>query len=190
MKKTESVAYLGVTLLLLLSVTLFFICVPQPEAEEAYFTADAVLPSSLQTISDEAFWGTGFQAVFLNEDVTYVGNEAFANNVNLIDVFIPQSVAYIGSDAFPLRAVIHGVVNSYAQTWADNNEHTFIADDRWNTNLVQHDSFAKLMMILTCMIVVADDRRLIQVWRYLRASRRSMRPQDRPELYPIDYRFP
>ncbi len=58
------------------------------------------LPESLKYIDEEAFMGTPFQILYLEDGITHVGARAFMNCSLLSFVYIPQSVTTIGEDAF------------------------------------------------------------------------------------------
>lgn len=84
---------------------------------------EAKLPSSLETIEDEAFEGTALVKVELPEGVETIGEHAFANISTLCNIRIPITTSYIASSAFEGsdRTTITAPGNSYARTWAKNN---------------------------------------------------------------------
>ena len=151
-----------------------------------------ILPSSLMVIEDEAFEETAVQQVILPEGLVSIGERAFENDAYLTDVYIPGTTEYIADSAFSMTAnlTIHGIDGSYAMEWARRNEVPFVVDDIWNglalkgkTHHPQHDPISGFITIVVL---------LIAFW-FIRScdyERRSRRPQDRPELNPIDYRFP
>ena len=156
-----------------------------PEEQSALF------PASLQAIGDEAFYGVSINVVVFSERLRSIGREAFTDANHLTDVYIPKYTDYIGINAFPERVLIHGVKGSYSQTWAHENGYVYINDDIWDNDLsLVRVEYRDLFLILLFTIVPADakyhERMRRRVGRYIK----SMCPKDRPELYPINYRFP
>ena len=150
----------------------------------------ASFPDSLCYIGDEAFSETSIEVALFNNDLQSIGSEAFLNANQLTDVYIPAGTEQIGSNAFPEQVVIHGIEDSYAQTWALQNEHVFIEDDIWNCESVFPSLRGSLILALLGTVLPADTCFLEQIRTQIKKYIRSMRPQDRPELYPINYRFP
>ena len=58
------------------------------------------LPSGLETIGEEAFYGTGIRNLKLPEGLKTIGPGAFQNNIKLYDLEIPSTVESIGEQAF------------------------------------------------------------------------------------------
>ena len=151
-----------------------------------------VLPASLTTIEDEAFLGTLAETVLLSDEVVWIGERAFAGSSALKVIDFPDSVAYIADHAFEgvEGLVIKGNKNSYAFHWAQEHNVAFVQEtvpSTWIKKLGELLS-AETLIIFTFISVCPGEliclrRRYIDIWR-------SMRPQDRPELYPINYRFP
>lgn len=151
-----------------------------------------VLPASLVTIRDEAFESTAAEVVIMPDSLTVIGERAFAYSRNLKEISIPKSVTYIGDQTFEgvFGLTIRGAENSYAAHWAKAHGIEFAFME---TMPAWIKLLGKLLAVngnafLTCFCVFPDitlqkRRRMLELWR-------SMRPQDRPELYPIDYRFP
>lgn len=149
----------------------------------------SILPIYLQEIDDEAFYGTNLQGVAFGDQLVHIGVRAFENIHNLIDIYIPRSTTYIGMNAFPAGTAIHGVKNSYALRWARANGYRYTYDDIWDSSIwKQFNHLEILIYILFAVIPLSEDA--AQISRRIREVIFSMRPQDRPELYPIDYRFP
>ena len=61
---------------------------------------DFILPDSVTMIADEAFAGCSASSVKLSENVSSIGNRAFADCVSLIRIEIPVSVTHISGTAF------------------------------------------------------------------------------------------
>ena len=81
------------------------------------------LPEGLRVISEEAFYGTGVQAVILPEGCETIEAKAFAESMNLRYILIPASVKTIAEDAFENC----GLVAIDIQT-AEEDEQTSEAD--------------------------------------------------------------
>ena len=151
-----------------------------------------VLPSSLVVIEESAFDGTAARAVVLPTGFLKIEGNAFANVDSLTDVFIPRTTNYIANTAFPemIDFVIHGEKGSYALEWAQEHSVRFDTEvDRtvppinrllWGLQTVMSSLFG-------CIITPEMIRKIIPK---AEDEDKSWRPQDRPELNPIDYRFP
>ena len=66
-------------------------------------SGDLVVPSNLETIGINAFWGTNFTSLDLSQatSLTTIGNYAFKSCSNLSgELFIPSSLTSIGDDVF------------------------------------------------------------------------------------------
>lgn len=146
------------------------------------------IPASLTWIEEEAFAGTAFQLVVLDEKLTYIGEKAFGGAQDLQSVYISENTAYIGAEAFPADTMIHGREGSYAQQWAEENGYRFQCDNAWNIDFTPLLSL--LLLVQTCLFAPAVDTRHEYRFRRVKAYLRDMRPQKRSELYPINYRFP
>lgn len=151
-----------------------------------------VLPAALRTIEDEAFTGTAAAEVILPDSLAVIGERAFAGNRRLSLVSIPASVESIAEHAFEGSAdlTIRGERDSYAAQWAREHDIAFRQAESVPAGLKKlgrllgGDFFISLCSTLVCPCVsLRRRRRIVDAWR-------SMRPQDRSELYPIDYRFP
>ena len=150
----------------------------------------SILPKSLTIIGEEAFEGTALTAVTVNEGLLWIGDRAFSNTHDLTDIYIPESTVFIGSEALPAGALIHGLKGSYAQQWADENGSGFVVDDIWGVPTVTNGFHTNLLLFLVFILIPADDSCYKSLSRRIRLFIRSMRPQDRPEMHPIQYRFP
>lgn len=182
-----------VTILLILLLCIIFV---KPPAEYKISSIrdllpddTSILPSCLIEISEEAFLGTALSSIAFNDSLTYIGSFAFYNIRDLISVYIPDSVVNIGLHAFSSNIDIYGVCDSYVESWARSNGYHFTAKDIWNVGTPQIVHIIKLLSsLLLCPLVPNCEYkyRRRRIKRYIR----SMRPQDRPELLPINYRFP
>ena len=61
---------------------------------------DSVIPNTVRTIGQVAFWGSGLAAISIPNSVTTVESNSFRYNFNLTSVTIPNSVTSIGYNAF------------------------------------------------------------------------------------------
>ena len=156
--------------------------------KESVFT----LPALLEKIEDEAFEGTAAKTVILPGELEEIGERTFAQSRTLKTIQIPESVIFIGEHAFEgvSNLTIQGIEGSYAARWAREHKFSFVQNE---TSLSQIEKVGKVLknsafalLMLSC---VNPDTSL---WRRRRTEilEKSMRPQDRPELYPIDYVFP
>ena len=59
-----------------------------------------VLPSSLQSINYYAFKGSGLQTVTIPDNVTFIGEEAFAQCMNLTSVTLGNSIQFLSNGVF------------------------------------------------------------------------------------------
>lgn len=93
--------------------------------------ADFILPSALQVIGDEAFAGVNAIYVKLGEDVTEIGDSAFANCGNLKWIYIPTGTVTISDSAFEGTngLTILGYKNTEAQSYAARLGCAFVALD-------------------------------------------------------------
>ena len=86
--------------------------------------------------------------------------------------------------------IIYGVKGSYAQDWAEKNGVAFISGYIWsylassrktaNHYVMQAQRLFHVFLALAFVNTVPEGQ----------DRKKSRRPQDRPELNPIDYRFP
>ena len=145
-------------------------------------------PADLKIIEAEAFEGTSVGTVLFQPGLLEIGNDAFRNALHLSKAFIPVSVTYIADSAFPLEQNfgVYGVAGSYAHQWAARLGVPFTATDFWAENSGRKESKENSSGVTILQIPKMEGR--IESLPY--AKTKSMRPQDRPELYPIDYRFP
>lgn len=152
----------------------------------------ALFPHSLKTIEDEAFVGTSFRILIFRDGFRHIGDRVFGGMELLREVQLPRTVEYIADSAFIDSSLerICGSAGSYAQEWARQHEISFEARDSWYSSPINiRDLLGTLLAwFFVLCLPLSDDRRRIK--RYIAARAISMRPQDRPELNPIDYRFP
>ncbi len=150
----------------------------------------AIFPSELQFIGEKAFEGTAFGAVVFSDILTTIEDRAFYGSDSLTAAYIPPSVVYIGESAFPNAVTVHGVGDSYVQKWVDENDFEFIADDIWIDTQSVESVHLEGLFYLFWVIRPPDEKALRRFSERIRSYFKSMRPQDRPELYSIHCRFP
>lgn len=153
-------------------------------------TVVQMFPTELRIIHEDAFSGTRISEAVFGDRLAYIGRSAFSRNDRLKTVYIPKSVKHIGASAFPTDTVVHGPEGSYAEYWSEDNGYRFVADDIWNDKALAQTIRIELLLFLRMFVFPADIGPLWIIRKRIKEFRRSMRPQDRPELYPIDYRFP
>lgn len=150
-----------------------------------------ILPASLRTIEDAAFEGTAVQSVILSDHVASIGERAFAYST-LRTILIPSSVSHMEDSAFDgvWGLVIRGAKDSYAARWAKEQDIAFVQSGTASAlleklrELLSGNTLILLFLTCVCPDMFFRQRRRTTMWT------RSMRPQDRVELYPIDYKFP
>ena len=157
------------------------------DSPDAY---DMVLPASLVQIEEGAFENTAAESVFLPSMTASIGDRAFASNRALIKVFVPKSVESIGNQAFEGKDLtLIGEKGSYALSWARMHNVAFVEQE---SAASQGKPVRKLLnenvFLLFSLGYMAPE--LFVQLKKRKSWSRSMRPQDRPELYPINYRFP
>ena len=163
-------------------------------AEEPGYGTGSVflLPPSLTTVETEAFSGTSVSTAVFREKILSIADYAFDNASRLKDVYIPAPTVEIDEHAFPLNGglTIHGMPGSSAQTWAERHEVGFDVFCFWNFR-----SALDILWALQASLILYGDlggirEKTKKICRQLSTEYRSRRPQDRPEMNPIDYRFP
>ena len=145
-------------------------------------------PSALLIIEDEAFEGTAVETVVFQNGLVSIGSNAFGDVDTLKDAYIPETTTCIADSAFSAIGdyTIHGVDGSFAEDWAEENGIPFMVDDVWCVvpNVVRSNN-TPIEPAYRCIATLL----LVICFTFFNEVR-SRRPQDRPELTPIDYCFP
>ena len=107
------------------------------------------LPEHLQHIGPYAFENcSAVTTITIPDSVTYIGEGAFYNCGMLEAVYIPEGVSFIGANAFTNcgNIVIHGKINSYAETYAMENNIPFVDDsqEEWHPSPLSDFQFTAL----------------------------------------------
>ena len=179
----------------LTAVLHFLFCVlPVRSGLNHYSTEEhtAVFPSSLQYVGEEAFIGTAFRSHFFTDGLLRIDGRAFENAKRLEDVWLPGSIEHVADSAFSDSCIarIYGLEGSYAQKWAEQHHVKFQPVDIWLAAPSKPHIVPLLLFPLLGMFYPWTDSERKRIKNYLMFFIVSMRPQDRPELNPIDYRFP
>jgi hypothetical protein len=186
---------------LLLSLWLCFpawfstVFLPTENAEDYSIARDAavmILPSSLQEIGESAFENTAAETIVISDSTAIIGERAFVENRLLRTVHIPSSVTYMGEHTFEgsLNVKIIGDENSYAAAWALLHHVDFLQTQPLSYWLSKLENLLRESTVIFIGLICIFLN--VQYWQRRKTENgdRSMRPQDRPELYPIQYRFP
>lgn len=147
-------------------------------------------PEALQHIGESAFSNTAIGSAHFNDGLVSIGANAFKDVGRMKDAYIPDSTVYIAKEAFPLTTVIHGSVNSYVRSWAEANGYRFSVSFLDVLKMLSDSVSLKSLFILLFLFVLSEDHKILLIEKYAWHSVKSMRVKDRPELYPINYRFP
>ena len=178
---------------IVLTIALLLLAVPFALAEDkAADKAIFVMPEHLIEIGPEAFLNTGARGVVLTEQVERVGERAFARMEDLSAIYIPASTTYIAEDAFQGvdGLTILGRFDSYAHRWAREHGYRFISVELWinDSDAGRRAPRRTDPAVLDASLRGTDDE-LPEAARGPDEGT-SLRPQERAELHPIDYRFP
>jgi len=151
-----------------------------------------ILPSHLTMIEEEAFADTAAEAVVFPDGFLSISDNAFEGARKLSDIYLPETTEYISASAFPAAQAltIHGIDGSYAQEWAETHQVPFAVEDVRNAISRNEKTGSSGTAAYYLFSSALNPGLLITLLRPGAYKHRSRRPQDRPELNPIDYRFP
>lgn len=148
-------------------------------------------PNSLETIENEAFEGSAVRMVVFDDNIRFIGENAFTGSVYLADIYLPSGIDYIADFAFPRneRLTIHGAAGSYAEQWAVEHNIAFLPENIPDSdNDSDHSEGIELPIIWFGLLDIQDIKRKIK--KRIRNGTESKRPQDRAELRQINLFFP
>ena len=88
---------------------------------------DFTLPASLEVLEDEAFENTAVTKVYIQDNLMTLGQRAFADSPDLVQIFIPDTTKRIGDDAFEgdVGLIIFGNRGSQAERHAKDHHIPF-----------------------------------------------------------------
>ena len=137
---------------------------------------NVAIPNSVTSIGDLVFYGcTSLTNVAIPNSVTSIGDLAFYGCTALTSVTIPDSVTSIGDGAFRYCSddlVIYGVAGSAAETYANDNNISFVALAA--PKITTQPSNASVALGKTATFkVVATGSNLSYQWQYKRAGASS-----------------
>ena len=187
--KSEHDRHLMMTLLTVVILFAFIPSVVGKLYEKVHNNSVFIAPVSLSCVEEEAFADTAFRKVVLNEKLVYLGEKAFWNSQPLQSAYIPESAEFVGLNAFPTDTLIHGSIGSYAQQWAMVNGYRFQSNNEYIC--CSKIMLSILLLSLSFLVrLIAEEKSVEYRFRCVKAYLMDMRPQNRSELYPINYRFP
>jgi len=185
-------------LALIFGTFVFKICLPlfftdiSPPNQISYDGHTSIMPKSLQIVEEEAFANTAIQILVFQEGLQYVESNAFSSMLQLQEIYFPASVKSIADTAFSSSAlkIIRGIQGTYAQEWADRHGIAFKQPDSIIQVAEKERISAAVLLAWIGILCLPPMNEVQKIKQYLRSFLISMRPQDRAELHPIDYRFP
>ncbi len=179
-------------LVVLLSILLLTHTCAIADGLESKHQSTYIFPISLQEIEEGAFSDTAAENIVFPDGLVYIGEYAFSGAKKLTDVFIPETTKYIADSAFSTTSnlLIHGVKGSYAEDWAKEHKVPFIEENIWNLILDNCKIISNQDLATDFLYKTVNPERIIKMVPRSEDENKSKRPQDRPELNPIDYRFP
>ncbi len=115
---------------------------------------EVVVGSRIHSLPDDCFFACpALETVSLPETLNSIGNETFFG-CDMLDLYIPQNVTSIGENAFGVNTdphtneninvygfLVKGVTGSYAETYSVNNNIDFIDMNNYNAGDVNNDGF-------------------------------------------------
>ena len=151
-----------------------------------------VFPSSREKIEESAFFDTAVNTIIFPDGFLWLGENAFGNAKRLTDVYIPGTAEYIAQSAFPKDAAftIYGIGGSRAEKWAKQRRIPFVARNIWSGS-AQKEAPARSYDAASASLTLTAAAGQTAMARKRDAAEAAGRcPQERPELNPLDYRFP
>ena len=98
-----------------------------PDAESVFADAESVLPGGVETVEEEAFFGSGVRSVLCPESLVSIEDLAFAGCTELQHIYIPAATENISENAFDGcgQLVIWGQAGSEAEAYAASHNILF-----------------------------------------------------------------
>lgn len=179
----------------MLIVAFIIVCTPSCfafEGSEFSRTNTFVFPHFLEAIEDEAFAGTAVEKVVFHNNLIYLGNKIFADSLYLKNVYLPASLVSIGNNVFSGNASIniHGEKGSYVEQWAKNHQFQFTPSNVWNLSNIHEKKLSVPRMLIRFSVKEVYSEQINNLHGRTEDEGKTMRPQDRPELMVINYKFP
>lgn len=150
--------------------------------------------TSLRIIHEDAFLDTAAEVIILPETLEVIEDGAFGSMKRLTDVYIPGTTQKIGDDAFrgASRLTVHGILGSRAQDWAKERGFTFVYEDIWSSESAAfgpgfREGAERFTRDGKLRREIIEHGALVDRQE---GEGKTQRPQERPELHAIDYRFP
>jgi len=149
-------------------------------------------PKSLLHIEEEAFEGTAFKTLIFEEGFLSAADRAFGGMTSLVDAYFPNTTEYIADSTFEQSSLkrIIGEEGTYIQKWAKQHNIEYEPDECYLTLPFRLYISKEVLLSLLALFRLPPDVELKKRKNNFNKYILSMRPQDRPELNPIDYRFP
>ena len=181
-----------IRLTILLAILLFSLPTTYASEEGIDSQTTYIFPLSLQELEEDAFSGTAVEVVIFPDGFLHIGENAFSEARKLTDVYIPESTEYIADSAFSItqNLTIHGIDGSNAKEWAEEHQVPFVADNIWVALIRSGSSLNEQGIPTNHHAAAVNPEKMVAVHERSEDRIESRRPQDRPELNPIDYRFP
>ena len=178
--------------LILLFSAYFLPVFPRWAQTESDSTPVFSLPMNLVLIEDEAFAETAVEVISFPKSLVEIGERAFAGTYALREISIPDSVQYIADRAFEgcHDIIIHSEIDSYAANWAREHNVTLVSTENGSLIIEKRGKLLTWEFLIIASFNCVSQEVLLRLHTKRKNADCSMRPQDRPELYPIEYRFP
>lgn len=120
------------------------------------------IPNSVTSIGDGAFFNcTSLESITISDSVTSIGVSTFLGCDSLESIIIPESVTTIRDDAFTgcNELTIYGYSDSYAQTYAQENDISFNAlGDANDDGIIDANDYAMVRSYVMCVQHLTEEQ--------------------------------